>query len=455
MRMINRLRRGMAIPTVLLVLSVLVVIITAVFEVGFQTHFLTGVQHESQQSLYAAEAGVNQSFREIIAGTNGWNGYRDKAFGLQSKFSVEVFKGPMVVPNGPTIPANTAYLLATGTTRDRYPRQVGVLIQATAGSTLSSPFAFALAAGHDVAISGGGSVNGSVKTSGSINLGGGIRINPYQGSGRMLAGDNINLGGGNKWDDSQDLRARNTIQKGSRTLGSDPANLIFPGDTTPDSQPFIADGRFTNTLSGSETGYIMPNPDPQTLLGLTSDGAGGYLKDALGAYIMNPARTDVVIHSEVDISGTMNLGDKIHFYPNGVTIRGDFSGQGSIVTGDGNPIVVESSVRGARVNLLALSWPSQPKSGDITFQRNVDITGMIYAHGKVYLDNNIDLLGMIIAYSGDITESGGHRNITYDPGGFLLPGFDSWRNVAPPPGPGTATGIPSGRPIQVLSWQRI
>ena len=147
--MIDRLRRGMAIPTVLLVLSVFVVIITAVFEVGFQTHFLTGAQHESQQSLYAAEAGINQSFREIIAGTNGWNGYRDKAFGLQSKFSVEVFKGPMVVPNGPTIPANTAYLLATGTTRDRYPRQVGVLIQATTGSTLSSPFAFALAAGHD------------------------------------------------------------------------------------------------------------------------------------------------------------------------------------------------------------------------------------------------------------------------------------------------------------------
>lgn len=453
----KKLRRGIAIPIVLLVLSLFIVVVTAVFEAGFNTQYQTNNSYESTQSLYAAEAGIAQSVRQIIAGTSGWNGYRNVSYGVNSQYSVEVIPGPATPAGGPQVPAGATYLLATGTTRSKFARQVGVLIRAGVGQA-TSDFPFALAAGAKIDMHGGGSINGSVKSSTDIDLGGGIRVRPFGGSGQILAGTNIQLGGGVKRDDSQDMRAVGTISRSSHTLPTDPSSLIFPNDTTPASMPFINDGRFTNTLTGTEKAKVLPNPDPERLLGLQPDGAGGYVFDALtGTYTLNPARTDVVQHTELTISGNLDLAGKIHFFPNGVDIQGTLSGKGSVVSGSGNSVRVSGRIGNpAEVNLLALSWPTGPKKGDIIVSDHLNMKGMLYAHGGIQLDKNVDLKGMMIAYSGGILNSGGHRAIEYDASGFGLPGFETWLGVPPAStGPGTATGITPGQPIIVLSWQRL
>jgi hypothetical protein len=453
-------RRGLALPVVLSLVTILILIAISVASTGIATLNLAGAQASAAQSVYAAEAGIAASFRAIIEGTPGWTGFSNVPFGQDSRYSVQVIAGPSSGPGRPDVPANTVYLLATGTTRGRFPRQVGVLLAAS-GLAPSSAFRYAIAAGGRLDLQGGGSVTGSLKASTDLRMQGGIRVLPAQGNGRMLAGGDIDIGNGIRRDPSQDLRAQGTVSVGPSTYTtSQPVQQIFPSDSTPDSAPFIADGRFSNTLNTGEVGEVLPNPDPQLLLGLTPDGAGDYVKDALGNYTIDPARTDVVLHPETTSSG-LALDGKIHFFPNGVTFSGGgaFSGQGTIVSGAGNPINISGN-QGGKVNLLALRWPGQGPSGgnpSINLSGSSDYQGLILAHEDVNIGGNFRLSGILVAYrpnGGDI-DGGGNRRIVYDTSGLNLPGLESWLNPpASPPAP-TAVGIPSNTPLQVLSWQRL
>lgn len=454
-------RAGMALAVVLSLITLVVLIALSVATTGVATLNLTGANQFSQQSVYAAEAGLNAAFREIIQGT-GWTGYSDVAFGEQSRYSVVAEVGPKPASGSrPQIPANSVYLLATGTTRKKYPRQVAVLVRGTGTSQPAGRFPYAIAAGGKVEMQGGGAIAGSIKASEDVRLQGGIRVMPFQGNGRLLAGEDIELGNGIKRDVSQDMRARDEIKIGPRTASADPGLQIYPEDTTPDSAPFIADGRFTNTLSTGELGEVLPNPDPTRLLGLLPDGSGGYQVDAAGAYLIDPARTDVVQHAETTSAG-FDLAGKIHFFPNGVKFSGNtnFGGRGSIVSGGGNGIEFQGNTGPAIMNVLALRWPNQsPSSGNptIKFGGNTDLQGLVFAHEDVDIGGNFKLLGMIVAYrpNGGNVDGGGSRRITYSAAGLNLPGLESWL-VPPSPSSGSPTlGINPGETLEVVWWHRL
>ena len=218
----------------------------------------------------------------------------------------------------------------------------------------------------------------------------------------------------------------------------------------------------------------LPNPDPVKLLGLTSDGAGGYLLDAAGNYTFDPLRSDVVLHPENDLPG-LALGGKIHFFPNGIRIRGNNSiiGPGTIVTGGGNKMNIDGNQRTLQANLLALRWVAQPPDpedehddhhhphhhghihADVQLSGKINMTGLLLAHQQVEVDGDLDLKGMIISHDRLDLADNRTGTMTFDSAGFTLPGLETWLSPAAGPlGPGTL-GIPPGQTLTILSWQRL
>jgi hypothetical protein len=455
-----RRRRGLALAAVMSLIVIMVLIAMAVATSGIATLNQAGALQLSSQSVYAAEAGLASAFRQIVMG-NRWSGYSNVAYGRESRYWVTPTVGPAAAnADHPAIPSGMVYLLATGMTRGRYPRRVGVLITGSGTPAAAGGGGYAISAGRRVDVQGNSTIAGSLKASDVVHAQGNFKVIPFQGSGRIASGSDIDLPNNTFRDPSQELRAQATISIGSGTLAPDPVRLIFPGDSTPASAPWIADGlHFTNTLNSGEVGEVLPNPDPTVLLGLTSDGSGGYVPLAAGSplYQMNPARTDVVQHSGTNGNG-LNLNNQIHFFPEGFSISGNsaVSGKGTIVVGAGKDIHIQGN-QTLNANLIALRWPNQLPSGgnpSIHIQGNSDITGMILAGQDVHIQGNFDLKGMIIAYKGDVHMQG-NKHVTYDAGGFALPGLGSWQAaLTPPTGPGTL-GIVAGQPLKIVSWQRL
>ncbi len=434
-------QRAIALPVVLSVLTLMLIIVSVVASSGIANLQQSRVDTFQKRSIYAAEAGIARSIRDIIGGGTG---NVSGSIG-QSSYRVRVTLGPSVGP--PQVPAGAAYLLSTATTGDRYERRVGVMIRGLQNGEATSSFPYTVAAGGTVDIQGGGRIGGSLKASGDLTVGGGIRITPVNGNGRVLSNGDIQLGNGVKVDSSQDIRAAQTVNQ----TGSN----VFANDTTPATSAFIADGRFTNTLALGEVGEVLPNPDPVALLGLTEDGLGDYVVDPLtGLYQIDAARTDVVLHPET-LVGNLNLGGKIHFFPDGVTID-TVSGEGTIVSGRGNPVTFNRAIRGfPKVNVLALRWKSQmPALGNpsITFSngRN-EIAGLILAHENVSTQSNFNLNGLIVCYGGNF-DSQGNRTINFNPSGMILPGFESWLTGGIG---GVGGGLGLNLPVVVISWQRL
>ncbi len=443
------MRRGIALPVVLSVLTLMLIIVAVVASSGILNLQQARVDTFEKSSLYAAEAGIARSIRDIIGGGSG---VVTGNIGTNSKFAVTVTPGPSVGP--PQVPANCWYLLATGTTGDRYPRRVGVLIRGLAGGEATSSFPYVIATGGTLGAHGGGRVAGSLKSNGDLTLGGGIKLAPVQGNGRLLSSADVTVQGGVKVDPTQDVRAR-----GTASVAKAGPN-VYSSDNTPASAPFIADGRYSNTLNTGEVGEVLPNPDPAVLLGLTDDGGGDYVKDPLtGDYVIDSNRTDVVQHPETLINGTLVLDGKIHFFPNGVTIQ-DVSGDGTIVSGNGNKITFNRAIRGfPKMNVLALRWKSQmaARVGDPSIEfangKN-EINGLLLAHEDIATKSNFLLNGMIVCYNpgtGDFS-SQGHRIINYDSIGLLLPGFESWLTGG---AGGAGGGLGRYLPVLILSWQRL
>lgn len=454
-----RRRRGIALMVVMSLIVILILIALAVGTSGIASLNQAGVLQLSSQSVYAAEAGLAAAFREIVMG-NSWSGYSNVAYGRESRYWVTPTAGPAAAaPDHPAIPSGMAYLLATGTTRGRYPRRVGVLITGIGAPAAAGGGGYAISSGRRVDVQGNSAISGSIKASDDVRGGGNFKVIPFQGSGRIASSADIDLPHNTFRDPSQELRAVGTISVGG-TLGLDPVKLIFPGDATPASAPWIADGlHFTNTLLPGDVGEVLPNPDPKVLLGLTEDGAGGYVPLAPGSplYQLDSTRTDVVQYPGNNGNG-LNLNDKINFFPEGFSVSGNnaVSGRGTIVVGAGQSIHIQGN-QTINANLIALRWPNQlPSSGNpsIDIQGNSDINGMIWAGQDVHIQGNFTGKGMIIAYKGDVHMQG-NKHLTYDAGGFGLPGFGSWQApTTPPTGPGTL-GIVAGQPLKIVSWQRL
>ncbi len=443
-----RSRPGIALPFVLLMLTLLLVILSMVAKQGIGVLHHSKTNSISKQALFAAEAGAADALRRLVEDPN-WVGPLPRTE-LDSGFSyaVEVLNnfsgpGPELASNGTLVPMGFTYLEATGfSPNDTISRQAFLLV--TRGS--ASALGFAIGAGGTVRMQGSKTIFGSVKANRDIRFQGSTSVRPMNGSGRVLSSQDVRSQGSFQMDEAQDVRARGSVQATPGVRGTE---FVESGDTSESTEPFIADGRTTNALNPGEVGQVLPNPDQSVLLDLTRDDLVYY-----GADIANDDGSD----STVSVSGVLDLEGKIHYFPGGVEFTGSSSivGEGTIVVGHGNSMRFQGSTTAVNANLIALRHPDQmPSSGNpsIRFQGSANVSGLIYAHEDIEIQGSFRLDGVMIAYrdgGGDIDVQGSSQITLASTVLANVPGFEAWSG-----GFAGVGGAPVGSgPLSILSWER-
>ncbi|MCA9777893.1 MAG: hypothetical protein KC800_14290, partial [Candidatus Eremiobacteraeota bacterium] len=146
---------GVAIILVMLVLALLAVVATAVYQLGASSLYSSHVEEEEKLALMAAEAGLWRAAAAYRA-DGAFSGYPETDLpGTPARYRVDVILAPGPGPKGP-IPAGLAYIHATGTsgrvgeTTDLWQRQVGMLVERS-----DSAYHYGLFASDQLEIRGG------------------------------------------------------------------------------------------------------------------------------------------------------------------------------------------------------------------------------------------------------------------------------------------------------------
>lgn len=418
--------RGLAMAVVLLTLSMAVVIVAAIGTLGVQHLNAANAAYYSRCSLYAAEAGAAAAMSQL-ASNNRWTaGFDDVRFNTVNdvRYSVQIsnnLRGSAATTafDGTPLPVGRAYVVATGTSLGgRYPRKVAVVLR------LPPPFEYAIASGGRIRFQAATIVSGSVKASGNLANSSVLTILPSHGKGRLLAGgqiDNSSL----TMDPGQDVRARGNITNLAAIGGT---TAIRSGDTSTDTQAFVADGRtYNSSVTGEE---VLPNPDVSRLLA-----PGGYTDHA----------------GTTSISGNFDLDGGIHYFPDGVTFASsaNIRGSGTIVVGNGHSAVFRGSVGSggspATFNVVALDGnDGRTGGGTVRFEGATFLRGLVYSHGSIETSAAFRVDGAVIAYgNGEFSHTGASARISRADLTTPLPGFESFFD----------TGL--DRPVVGVSWQRL
>jgi hypothetical protein len=417
---------GLALLSSMLVLAVLIVVAARMTSSGSAALQLERADTESRQALYAAEAGIGDALYQLSLSSAWSSGFSNVSLptqtaGLSLAYSVTVVNnfsggGVLTASNGTAVPAGRTYLLATGMvinstlTRTTFKRLVGVMVKGSSGGA----YTYAVASMGNLLL-GDATVTGALKSSGNINVGGGLSVTPYNGAGHLLANGNIDLSNNTitMTSPSEDVRAAGNITGIGSITGT---TAIVSGDTTAATTNFIYDGRTSNTLNGGESGDVFPNPNQTTLL------AGA------------------ITQSSTSVSGTFNLGGGTYYFPNGVTFDSSavIVGPGTIVVGAGatfnNNIGTASSP--ASFNIVSLAKQPLKLNGAVNLQ------GMIYAQGEINTASTLTLQGSLLA-AGNLNLKSGAVNVTLAPPPSLPSAFASWF--------GSGSGSSA---LAVVSWQR-
>lgn len=430
--------RGLALPFVLLVMTLLLVAVSAVAHQGLGTLQQAKIEEFRRQAVYAAEAGVADTIEQMVNDASLNGALPEVEMDVGAKYQVTIYSnfaggGTQYAPNGAEIRDGYAYIYSVGTV-GTITRRVGVLV--TAGS--ASALGIAIGVGGNVNMGGGKRITGTVKASGDIDFGGSTRIEPLDGSGRVLASGSIKPGP-LRVDDTQDVLARNGIS-GSVSGG----NEVNGNDSSPATEPFINDGRFVNqTMPGDAAGaVVLPNPDPAVILADPNT----VVRD-LDPLIQDP------LQLPYPEAGVLSLGGKTYYYPDGIDLGSvsQIQGPGTIVVANGRPIDCgNKQVSGA--NLVAIGGPDYDlDTSDITYKSSKQFDGLMYAHDNITTQGAFRLNGLIISYYGNFKSQGGTR-VTLDATVLAdIPGFGPWAN-----GFGGSGGIPAGSTsIGVISWERL
>ncbi len=435
-------------PFVLLVLTLLLVAVSAVAHQGLGTLQQAKLEEFKKQAVLAAEAGVADAMEQMVDNSALDGPVPEVEMEIGAAYSFVVFNnlaggGPIFASNGAEVPAGCAYILSTGE-MGTISREVGVMVSPGAASALG----IAIGVGGDIDMSGSKRVTGTVKANGNIRFSGSTRIEPLDGSGQLLSSSSISVSGSTRVDDTQDVLSRSGISGSIRG-----GYTINGSDSSGATEPFINDYRTTNSLLPGEKGSVLPNPDINALL------AGAVIHDPDGDPATNNGPED---------TGDLDLGGQVHFFPYGVNCSGStrITGPGTIVVGGGHPINFSGSSRIAEVNLVAIRGAyTDPVTGtdyainssnnaSITFSGSSRITGLVYAHDGINDSGSLRLEGVLIAYdsvNGDLNTSGSSR-IELDSTVLAgIPGFEPWAD-----GFGGEGGIPAGSgSVGVISWERL
>jgi hypothetical protein len=426
--------KGLALPFVLLVLTLLLVAVSAVAHQGLGTLQQAKLTEFSKQAAYAAEAGVADALEQLVDDQSLDGPLLPKVeMAVGASYIPTIYNNfsggaSISAPNGAEIPAGYAYILSEGEL-GTIKRRVGVLVSPGAASALG----IAIGVGGQVDMSGSKRVTGSVKANGNIDFGGSTRIEPSDGSGRLLSSGSISVSGSTRVDDTQDVLARSGISGSIRG-----GNEVNGSDSTVATEPFINDYRTNNSTAAGEKGSVLPNPDPAALL------TGAEVHDTGGL----PFTTDI------------DLDGKVHFFPYGVDFSGstNITGPGTIVSGGGYPIKMSGSTRVVDVNLVAIrdgfgGLPTVPgNDASIRLSGSSRVSGLVYAHHGIDVSGSFRLTGLLISYDpilGNLDTSGSTR-VTLDSTVLSkIPGFEPWAN-----GFGGTGGAPTSS-IGVVSWERL
>lgn len=428
----------MALPFVLLVLTLLLVAVSAVAHQGLGTLQQAKLEEFKKQAVLAAEAGVADAIEQMVDNAALDGPVAEVEMEIGAAYSFVVFNNltggaPIFASNGAEVPAGCAYILSTGE-MGTISREVGAIVSPGAASALG----IAIGVGGSIDMSGSKRVTGTVKANGDINFSGSTRIEPLDGSGQLLSSSSISVSGSTRVDDTQDVLSRGGISGSIRG-----GYTVSGSDSSAATEPFINDYRTVNQLYPGEKGSVLPNPDPAVLL------AGA------------------VIHTETNPSDLVLNGD-VHFFPYGASFSGstNITGPGTIVVGGGYPLNFSGSSRIAEVNLIAIRgtmidpvtsapFPTNTSNNaSISFSGSSRITGLVYAHDGIDDSGSLRLEGILIAYdsvNGDLNTSGSSR-IELDSTVLAdIPGFEPWAD-----GFGGEGGIPAGSSsVGVISWERL
>ena len=390
----------------------------------------------SKQAFFAAEAGASDALRNLVEDPNYAGPLASVTMAGGAEYSATILNnitpgaGTQFAANGAEVPEGFAYILATGI-NGHTERRVGLLVYR--GS--STAFGVANGVGGDVSMQGSKTVSGTIKANGDIHLQGSSTINPSSGSGRLLSSGDIQTQGSARMDESQDARARGGVSSTPAIRGNP---TVVSSDSTESTLPFINDGRITNSLSGSEQGLVLPNPDRALLI--PADIA------------TNPAYVD---HTGITSwSGPLDLNNQIHYFPDGIDFQGStvITGPGTIIVDHGNSMHFQGSTT-VEANLIALRDDASLNDGSpsITFQGSANVKGLVYAHQDIHFQGSSNIEGVIVAYKGNFSTQGSNQfNLNSDVMAGI-PGFDPWAS-----GFGGLGGIPAGSgPMSVALWERL
>jgi hypothetical protein len=123
--------KGFVLPTLILVTMVLLMLATTLLATGTTSLRVATHDQQSDQALYAAEAGLVRAAAEFAAGGSIPQPYEGDLGGSASSYSVVAYENTgsvdMQVPGGPVIPPSTVYLRSEGHSENGTRRHAGAL----------------------------------------------------------------------------------------------------------------------------------------------------------------------------------------------------------------------------------------------------------------------------------------------------------------------------------------
>jgi len=128
--------RGFALPTLFLVTTILLILAAAIGHSSLSSLMVSNQEHEANQAVYAAEAGLTAAVEELLSSGRLQQPLTGSlANGLS--YSVELYENAgtesMVVAQGVEIPPGTTYLYSRGILDNGRERQAGLLLKTGLG----------------------------------------------------------------------------------------------------------------------------------------------------------------------------------------------------------------------------------------------------------------------------------------------------------------------------------
>lgn len=496
--------RGISIPISLMVLMIIIVIVFAIAAQGSWNLGYVKKDTQREVAYYAAEAGVQElllryrhkdtdfKWREGIRKEDGTLVTRTNPKQLPASngyYYAEVKRSGKLLPNGATVPDGLICFIGTGKFGPFQGTAIDTSKERQVVATMLELYDYncAVAAAQNIELKNT-IIKGSIKASGNIYFISSLNLYPEEirdpvsgallayGDGRILASGIIDNGAKQitimksaEPNLIQDVRGRGTsptlydgISGQGKVYNADPmvpnTSTGKTNDTSWATLSYINDGGTDKQLDEGTYGDRLPCPNMTTLLSTVT------------ATYRNAGKTVY----DCSANGIASLGAGVYYFPDGVILNCQISGDVTIITGKSKGQTITSKLSPTNnvtstqfiassapghitfntnipldaskkpiytTNLLALDggtgsppWEGNGTMGTatISFSNSADIRGLIYSQGSIVTQGNFNCWGSVISYKGNYTHTGAMSTFTYDRELCMsCPGFHQWFELTP------------------------